>query len=125
VTAIAATGLFSARLVWAQTPSVAGIWRGESACMTDTSCRNETVVYYIKNVPDRPDLVIIQADKIVEGKAITMGTGQWQYDRTQHTLEWRMPQQVWLLKVTGNRIDGTLTLSDKTVFRKMTLEKQK
>jgi hypothetical protein len=54
-----------------------------------------------------------------------MGTGQWQYDRTQHTLEWRMPQQVWLLKVTGNRIDGTLTLSDKTVFRKMTLEKQK
>jgi hypothetical protein len=93
--------------------------------MTDTSCRNETVVYYIKNVPDRPDLVIIQADKIVEGKAITMGTGQWQYDRAQHTLEWRMPQQVWLLKVTGNRIDGTLTLSDKTVFRKMTLEKQK
>ncbi len=93
--------------------------------MTGTSCRNETVVYYIKNVPDRPDLVIIQADKIVEGKAITMGTGQWQYNRAQRTLEWRMPQQVWLLKVTGNRIDGTLTLSDKTVFRKVTLEKQK
>jgi hypothetical protein len=125
VTALAGTGLFTARLVWAEAPSIAGIWRGESVCMTGTSCRSETVVYYIKNVPDRPDLVIIQADKIVEGKAITMGTGQWQYDRAQHTLEWRMPQQVWLLKVTGNRIEGTLTLSDKTVFRKMTLEKQK
>jgi hypothetical protein len=30
---------------------------------------------------------------------------------------------VWLLKITGNHIEGTLTLADKTVFRKMALAK--
>jgi hypothetical protein len=115
-----------ARLLSAEAPSVAGTWRGESVCVTDTSaCHNESVVYYIKDVPDQPDLVLIQADKIVAGKAITMGTGQWQHDRAQRTLEWRTGQQVWLLKIAGNRMDGTLTLADQTVFRKMTLEKEK
>jgi len=119
-------GLFSARLVSAEASSIAGTWRGESVCVTDSSaCRNESVVYYIKDVADRPDLVLIQADKMVDGKAITMGTGQWQHDRTHRTLEWRTRQQVWLLKITGDRIEGTLTLSDKTVFRKMTLEKER
>jgi hypothetical protein len=103
---------------------IAGTWRGESLCATNASaCHNEKVVYYIKDVPDRPDVVVIQADKIVDGKAITMGMGEWQHDRAQHTLEWRSPRQVWFLKVTGNRIEGTLTLEDKIVFRKMTLAK--
>jgi hypothetical protein len=103
---------------------VAGTWRGESLCATDApACHNEKVVYYIKDVPDRPDAAVIQADKIVDGKAITMGTGEWHHDRAQHSLEWNSPWQVWLLKVTGNRIEGTLTLADKTVFRRMTLTK--
>jgi hypothetical protein len=92
--------------------------------VTDTSaCHNESVVYYVKDVPDRPEVVLIQADKIVDGKAVTMGTGPWQHDRARQTLEWRSPQHVWLLKITGNRMEGTLTLADKTVFRKMTLAK--
>ena len=104
--------------------SVAGAWRGHSICATDApACHNESVVYYIKDVPDRPDVVLIQAGKIVDGKAITMGTGLWQHDRAQHTLEWRTPKQVWFLKINGNRIEGTLTLADKTVVRKMTLDK--
>jgi hypothetical protein len=122
--ALAGSGMFSARLVSAEKSGVAGTWRGESVCATDApACHNERVVYYIKDIPDRSDLVVIQADKIVDGKAITMGTGRWQHDRVQHTLEWRMPSQVWLLKVTGSRIEGTLRFADGTVFRKMTLEK--
>lgn len=54
-----------------------------------------------------------------------MGTGQWKYDRAQRTLEWRMPQQVWRLKVLGNRIEGTLSRVDGTTFRKLTLAKDK
>jgi hypothetical protein len=83
------------------------------------------VVYYIEDVPNHPDLVTIRADKIVDGKAITMGTGQWTHDRSHHTLEWRTSGRVWLLVVDGDRIEGTLTLADKTVFRKMTLKKDK
>src|SRR6516225_11070244 len=88
--ALGSVGMFSASLVSAEASHVAGVWRGASVCVTDApACHNEDVVYYIKDVPDRPDLVLIQADKIVDGKAITMGTGQWHYDRAQHTLEWR------------------------------------
>jgi hypothetical protein len=108
----------------AQASSVVGTWRGQSRCVTDApACQNESVVYYIQDVPDRPDQVLIRADKIVDGKAITMGTGPWQHDRRQHTLELSAPQRVWLLKITGNHIEGTLTLADKTVFRKMALAK--
>ena len=53
-----------------------------------------------------------------------MGTSEWQHDRAHHTLEWRTPEQVWLLKVIGNRIEGTLIRADKAVFRKITLEKK-
>jgi hypothetical protein len=74
-------------------------------------------------VPNSPNLVSIQADKIVDGKPITMGTGEWQFDRVRSTLEWRMPKQVWLLKISGSRMEGTLKLTDGTVLRNMILEK--
>ena len=74
---------------------------------------------------DRPDTVVIQADKIVDGKAVTRGTGEWHYDRELNTIEWRMPLQVWLLHVDGSRIEGTLTLADGNIARRMTLTKDK
>jgi hypothetical protein len=112
------------RLASAELSGVAGIWRGDSVCATEASaCHNERVVYYIKDVPNNPNLVSIQADKIVEGKPITMGTGEWQYDRVKSTLEWRMPKQVWLLKITGRRMQGTLKLVDGAVVRSMSLKK--
>jgi len=40
------------------------------------ACRNETVVYYIESAPERPNLVTIRSDKIVDGKAVTMGTAE-------------------------------------------------
>jgi hypothetical protein len=105
---------------------IAGTWRGRSVCVTHApACHNEDVIYYIKEMPDRVDVVHIQADKLVDGQAVTMGAGPWQYDREQHTLEWRTPQQVWLLKIAGTRIEGTLTLADKTIFREVKLEKDK
>lgn len=124
--ALAIMTMFSARSLAAEAPNLAGTWRGESVCTTDgTACHNEIVVYYISDLPNQPDHVRIQADKIVNGKPITMGTAEWQYDRVQNALEWRAPRQTWLLKVTGSRIDGTLRLADGTVLRKMRLEKDK
>ena len=112
VSAILIFGAFitvSTRLASAELSGVAGTWRGDSVCATEASaCQTERVVYSIKEVPNRPNLVSIQADKIVEGKPITMGTGDWQYDRVKSTLEWRMPKQVWLLKITGSRMEGKL-----------------
>jgi hypothetical protein len=75
---MSAVAIFSARLVSPERSLVIGTCRGEPVCVTDApACRNETIVYSISDSPDRPDRVIIRADKIVDGKAITMGTGPW------------------------------------------------
>jgi hypothetical protein len=119
-----ALAVLSSRLALAETSGLAGTWRGDSTCMTEASaCHDERVVYYIRDVPNRPNQVVVQADKIVDGKPITMGTGEWEYDRAGSTLEWRTPNQVWLLKIKGRRMEGTLKLTDGTIFRNMILER--
>jgi hypothetical protein len=109
----------------AQTAGLAGVWRGESICVQQgTACNNEQVVYYIDAIPNHLDQVQIRADKIVNGKAVTMGSGPWAFDADHQTLKWETPHQVWLLAIHGPRMQGTLTLSDGTLVRKMTLQKE-
>jgi hypothetical protein len=104
--------------------SPVGVWRGDSLCTTDApACKNEKVVYYIEAVADKPDHVSIRADKIVDGKAITMGISEWEYDQTKQTLSWQPNQRLWLLNINGKRMEGTLTVPGNVVFRRMTLKK--
>jgi hypothetical protein len=122
---VGAICILNGRLSWAEESDIAGVWRGESLCAAGLpACHDERVVYYIKHVSDRPDVVIIQADKIVNGKPVTMGTGEWHFDRDAGVLEWKMPQQVWLLKRMGSRMEGTLKRTDGTTLRNMTLQKE-
>src|SRR5437879_9166643 len=65
--------------------SPVGVWRGESMCAGDSSsCKDEKVVYYVEAVADKPNAMFIRADKIVDGKAITMGSGPWEFNRAKH-----------------------------------------
>lgn len=101
-----------------------GVWRGESLCTPGhPSCHDEKVVYYIEAIPAKPDSMLIRADKIVDGKAITMGKGPWQYDRAKQTLSWQVQQRLWLLSINGKQMDGTLTEPGNEVFRRVTLKK--
>jgi hypothetical protein len=118
--------LLSSLAIPAQTndSAITGVWRGNSICASEaSSCRNETVVYYIKNVPDKPSVMFVKADKLVEGKPVTMGAGEWEYDRASRTLMLRSEQRSWRLKLDGTQIEGMLTLANNTVFRRMTLKK--
>jgi hypothetical protein len=108
----------------AESGSPAGIWRGESLCATPSpACHDEKVVYHMDAVPAKPNEILIQADKIVDGKAITMGSGSWKYDPANRTLSMESAGRIWLLHIEGNRIEGTLTVPDNVVFRRMTLTK--
>ena len=101
-----------------------GVWRGDSLCAGDApSCKDEKVVYYMEAVTGKPDSVFIRADKIVDGKAITMGSGPWDYNRAKHTLSWQTAQRLWLLTINGKRMEGALTLPGNVVVRRMTLQK--
>jgi hypothetical protein len=102
-----------------------GNWSGESKCTgARSACHDETVVYHIAKLSGKPGWMSISADKIVNGEPVNMGTLQFQYDTTNHTLTCEHAQGVWRFKVDGFNMEGTLTLTDKTVGRHVKLKKE-
>jgi len=102
-----------------------GDWRGDSTCVaTGTACRDEKVVYHIAKIPSKAGYVLVSADKIVNGAAINMGTLEFRYDPNKQALACEYTQGVWLFTVDGNKMEGTLTRPDKTVFRRVTLKRE-
>ena len=70
---------------------LAGDWRGESTCVVrDSACRDEDSLYHVTPVPEKAGRFLLKADKIVDGKPITMGTSECEYDSKQHVLECRI-----------------------------------
>jgi hypothetical protein len=101
-----------------------GNWRGESKCTgARSACHDETVVYHIAELSGKPGWMSVSADKIVNGEPVNMGTLQFQYDAPNHTLTCEYAQGVWRLKIDGLNMEGTLTLTDKTVGRHVRLKK--
>lgn len=99
-----------------------GDWSGTSLCQVKPSpCHDENVIFRFSK--PHKDQITIQADKIVDGKPVTMGVGEWTYDKSSGTLTWQMPRGTWKLTVDGKIMDGTLIIPDNVVFRKIHLKK--
>jgi len=105
---------------------VAGVWRGNSTCMVkDSPCHDEVNVYRISTIAGKPGLLLVIAGKIVDGKEIVMGSGEWKYDAQKHTLEWEISGGgVLKLTVDGNKMEGALTVRG-TLYRRISLKKEK
>ena len=102
----------------------AGTWRGDSVCVEKgTSCHDEIAVYRIAAIPGKRDYLTVTGGKVVDGKEIVIGSGEWRYDRGMHTLTVELPRGVITLKIDGDKIEGTFILPDKTVLRRITLKK--
>lgn len=102
---------------------IVGSWRGHSTCMIKTSpCHDEINVYRIEKISDQPYRVSVTGSKIVDGKAIVMGTGEWKYDAQKHVLE--SLDGRFRLTMNGNKLEGALTI-DGAVYRQIYLEKEK
>lgn len=101
-----------------------GTWRGESLCVEKgTACHDEMAVYRIAAIPGKPGYLMVSGGKVVDGKEIVMGTGEWRYDSAKRTLSVELPRGVITLKADGGKLEGTFTLPDKTVLRRITLKK--
>jgi hypothetical protein len=130
LTAIASTAFLSKKLDPAnkkssiqEDPLPIGTWAGESVCQVKNSaCKDETVAYPIARKND-PALFRINADKIVNGSSIQMGVLEFSYNKLNHTLICESNNVFWKLTVTEKRIEGTLTFSDKTLYRRISLKK--
>ncbi len=101
-----------------------GTWRGDSLCVEKGgACHDEIAVYRIAAIPGKRGHLMVTGGKVVDGREIVMGAGEWRYDTTKHTLTVELPRGVITLKVDGDKLEGTFILPDKTILRRITLEK--
>jgi len=107
-------------------PKIAGVWRGNSVCQVkDSPCRNETNVYRITAIAGKASAYSVEGFRVVDGKEIGMGSSEWHYDPAKHEFDSSMPAATLRFTVDGDKMDGTLTLLQGTVYRKIHLVKGK
>ena len=107
-------------------PQIAGIWRGNSVCAVPNSpCRDEVNVYRFSEMPGKPNRFSCTASKIVDGKEIRMGSGEWTYDSSTHLLQTVTATPMIRLTLDHASLDGVLTLPDGTIYRHIQLKKSR
>ena len=93
-----------------------GDWAGESIWQVkDSPCYDEKVVNHVSKGGE-PNLIVVNPDKIIDGKAVDMGTLDFRYDAKVETLISEQHGH-WVFYINGNKMDGTLTTADGTLFR--------
>ena len=103
---------------------IAGTWRGESRCLDkDGACHDEVAVYRIATIAGKPDALLVSGGKMVDGKEIVLGRGEWAYDRAKDTMKFELPMGTITLKLEGETLRGTYLLHDKSVLRRINLKK--
>jgi len=112
---------------------IVGSWSGSSVCVdrqAAPACNDERVVYEISASPGKPDTVTANADKVVDGKRLSMGVLEFTHDAKSGSwtseLETPRVHALWRLTVNGAVLTGTLTLlPSRAVVRRIDLRKDK
>jgi len=100
-----------------------GVWRGHSVCEDKNSpCHDEVNVYRFSPVTGRPGIFLVTASKVVDGKEIVMGNGEWKYDEAKKAVESEQPRIQ--LRIDGKEMEGALRLADGTIYRRIYLTKE-
>jgi hypothetical protein len=104
--------------------AVLGDWRGESICIVRESvCRDEDSLYHVAKLDNKPGWFSMKLDKIVDSKPVTMGTMECAYNSAKQALTCEFPRGVMRFVVNANKMEGTMTLPDGTLWRKLSLKK--
>jgi hypothetical protein len=107
----------------ASAAGIDGKWRGSSICtIRDSPCRDEQVVYTVSK-PDQAGKHKIQMDKVINGRRELMGTLECVHDKAASTSTCEMQRGVWKFKIDGNKMEGTLTLTDGRLYRTISVTK--
>ena len=103
---------------------ITGTWRGSSECVqVDSPCHDEVNVYRFAEIVGKTDKFTGTGCKIVDGKEVVMGTLEWTFDPDKHALESNIPGGTFRLVVSGNKMEGTLTLTNNILYRRIHLER--
>jgi hypothetical protein len=95
--------------------SVLGTWKGESICVGNRSaCKNEIVVYRFEAVLAKSGVVLLFADKIIDGQRVPMGKLEFQYDEAKGELSCEFTKNqthgLWQFTFSGDAMEGSLVL---------------
>ena len=110
-----------------------GDWKGESICVNKDkfpACKDEVVVYHVKKIAHKPNVVNLSADKIVDGKPEFMGDFDFVYPRPKYVLLTDFKnERVHLtiaFDVKGDVLEGGIfTFPEKIQARKIKVKKEK
>jgi hypothetical protein len=92
--------------------------------VNQSACRDEVIVYRFAR-GKKPGTLVASADKIVDGKALNMGDLDCTADAAGATIDCPVPngKGVFRYHINGTSLRGTLTLTDGTLFRRVTATK--
>jgi hypothetical protein len=118
----------------ANAKAILGTWRGTSTCVNleaSPGCKNEEVIYEFRELtPPVAGKLSLNADKIVDGKALPMGELDlvWVSAEGAWSCEIQTPRghSLWSFKQPrGDELAGTLVhLPDRTLVRKAAARRQ-
>ena len=104
--------------------TIIGDWSGDSICaVRPSACNDEKALYHFRKLGDQPNRLSLQADKIVDGKPVKMGDMECSFAPETHAVTCSTPRLVLHLTLNGNSLDGTMNLTDGTVWRNISLKK--
>ncbi len=126
--ALAAAGALAA----AEPGRILGTWKGTSTCVGNPdypACRDEVVVYEVREAAAGGNAVTLSAFKIVDGEKALMGEMDFAYDAKQGAWlsELRTPRVhgLWAFVVRGDEITGTLVdLPSKHLVRNVAARRE-
>jgi hypothetical protein len=103
--------------------ALVGDWRGDSICVVRPSaCVDEKALYHVKKL-GQPDHYSMQADKIVNGEPVNMGTTDCVFASEKKRLTCELPKGAIHLALRGTQLEGTMNLADGTLWRNISLSK--
>ena len=110
---------------------ILGVWKGTSSCAKVPEaefCKDETVVYNVIDVPDKPDTVGLRAARVVDDDILPMYELNFTYhaDTGAWASEFERPgfRGVWSYAVQGDEMTGTATiLPSQKIVRNVTVKR--
>ena len=104
--------------------AVLGDWRDQSVCVVrESACHDEDSLYHVAKLAEKPGCFSRKLDKIVDGKPVTMGTTECSYSPAARSLTCEFPRGIMRFTVISDKMEGTMTLANGTLWRKLTLRK--
>jgi hypothetical protein len=106
---------------------VLGAWEGESKCtLPDSPCHDEHVLYKISADKNVSSGLKMDGYKVVNGERVFMGTLHCEFAARKKTLSCTSRGKEaddWEYTLSGDTLEGTLTINGKTRYRKIVTKK--